>query len=324
MRGLAYLLPGLLLALTAWGQTPTAEPPDDGYAAIVNERVITVGDVREFTQAGDLQMRDEFAGEELKRRRQELFNNARDLLIEQALIVEEFKTLGGQIPDRVVDDRIKEFIYERFENDRAKFLAALAEDQITLDEWRTRVRERLIVTLLRRQEVTDRVKVTPAALLNAYEARAAEWTVPARVKLRLIVIRLPENADAALVEEQRQLAIRARGRILAGEPFADVAREVSQDSKAASGGDWGLRVPGDFSEPLRSAIEGQPVGEVGELVETPEALYLAYIEERQPARVRPLDEVRPELELALRQAEADRLYQRWIERLKRKFFVQVF
>ncbi len=324
MRRIAQLLAALLFASPLIGRGQPADPPDDGFAAIVNERVITVGDVREFAQAGELQMRDAFAGEELKRRRQELFNNARDLLIEQALIVEEFNALGGQIPDRVVDDRIKDFIVERFENDRAKFLAALAEDQITLDEWRARVRERIIVSLLRRQEVLDRVKIAPASLLAAYNARAEAWAVPARAKLRLIVLRLPENADAAAVEERRQLAIRARGRVVAGESFADIAREISQDGKAAAGGDWGLREPADFSEPLRSVIERLAPGEVSDPLETPEAFYLAVVEERQPARVRPLEEVRAELESELRQAEADRLYQRWIERLKRRFYVQLF
>lgn len=297
--------------------------PADGYAAIVNERVITVGDVLEFVQAGDLQMRDEFAGAELSRRRQEAFNNARDLLIEQALIVEEFKKLGGQIPDRIVDDRIKDFVFERFENDRSKFLAALAEEQITLDEWRTRVRERIIVSLLRRQEVNDRIKVTPSALLDAYTARLADWREPARIKVRLIVLRLPED-DANLLEEQRQLAIRARGRILAGEEFADVAREVSQDGKAAAGGDWGWREPTDFSAELRTALEALPAGEVSDLIETPGVLYLALVEERKAERVRTFDEVRPEIERSLRQAEAERLYTRWIDRLKRKYFVQLF
>ena len=301
----------------------TGALPADGFAAIVNERVITVGDVLEFVQADDLQMRDEFAGAELSRRRQEAFNNARDLLIEQALIVEEFKKLGGDIPNRVIDDRIKDFIFDRFENDRSKFLAALAEEQLTLDEWRDRVRERLIVSLLRRQEVTERIKVTPASLQEAYAARMDAWREPARLKLRLIVLRLPED-DAALQEEQRQLAVRARGRILAGEEFADVAREVSQDSKASAGGDWGWREPTDFSAELRTALDALPVGEVSDLIETPGVLYLALVEERQAARVRTLDEVRPQLEQELRQAEGERLYTRWIDRLKRKYFVQVF
>ncbi|MBW7908371.1 MAG: peptidyl-prolyl cis-trans isomerase [Kiritimatiellae bacterium] len=323
MRTFSIFAGALLMASVAFANTSTEELPADGYAAIVNARVITVGDVLEFVQAGDLQMRDEFAGTELARRRQEAYKNARDLLIEQALIVEDFKKLGGTIPDRVVDDRIKEFIFERFDNSRAKFLEALAEEQITLDEWRTRVRERLIVSILRRQEVTDRIKITPGALQKAYDGQLEKWKLPARIHVRLIALPLPESDDA-LKEEQRQIAIRARGRILTGEAFADVAREVSQDSKAAAGGDWGWRAPSDFSAELGSALEKLPTGEVSDIIETPAAIYLALVEGREAARQRTLDEVRPEIERSLRQAEAERLYSRWMERLKKKYFVQVF
>jgi peptidyl-prolyl cis-trans isomerase SurA len=313
----------LELAGAAGRAASTDSLPADGYAAIVNDRVITVGDVMEFIQAGDLQMRDEFAGAELTRRRQEAFKAALDLLIEQALIVEEFKKIGGSIPDRVVDDRINEFIFERFDNDRAKFLAALAEEQLTLDDWRRRVRERLIVSILRRQEVNDRVKITPAALRSAYESRGDAWRVPERVRLRLIVLRVPED-DPDEAERLRQLAIRARGRILAGEPFEDLAREISQDSKAPAGGDWGWREPSALAPELRTAVESLAPGQVSDVIETPGAIYLALVEAREAERRRSFDEVRAELERELRQAEAERLYRRWIERLRRKYFVQVF
>lgn len=323
MRKLLILSTALFLAGAAPSQATAAEVPADGYAAIVNDRVITVGDVLEFIQADALQMRDEFSGEELARRQMEAYEKARELLIENALIVEEFKALKGNLPDRIVDDRVKEFIFDQFQNDRARFLEALAADQITLDEWRTRVRERLIVSILRRQEVTDRIEVSPGALQAAYTEQLDKWKVPAQDKIHLIVLRLTDG-DADQNQAQRELAIRARGRILAGEDFAEVAREISQDSKADSGGDWGWRQPSDFSPELQKAIKSLKTGEISDIIETPGVIYLALVEGRQPARTRTLDEVRPELEAALRQAQGERLYTRWIERLKKKFFVQVY
>ncbi|MCS6771948.1 MAG: peptidylprolyl isomerase [Kiritimatiellae bacterium] len=300
----------------------TDDMPVDGFAAIVNERVITIGDVMDFLQSSDLQMRDDFAGMELQRR-SEAFTAARDLLIEQALIVEEFKKSGATLPDRIVDGRIRTLIAERFGNDRSRFLAALAQEQITLEEWRERVREGIIVSLMRRQEVIERAKVSPGLLRAAYEARADRWNVPERIRVRLITLRLPESGPAA-VDARRQLAVRARGRILAGESFADVAREISEDSKAAAGGDWGWRSASDFAGPLRAALEALKPGEVSDVIETPGAIHLALVEERQSARMRTFEEVRPELERELRQAEIDRIYRRWIERLRRKHVVQIF
>lgn len=323
MRRCPIFFAAFLMTAPVFAATNLGELPADGYAAIVNARVITVGDAVELAQANVLQMRDSFAGEELLRRSEEAYKNALDLLIEQALIVEEFKAMGGSIPDRAVDDKIKEFIFERFNNDRAKFLEALSEDQLTLDEWRTRVRERLIVNVLRNKEVFSNINIAPGALQKAYDATPDKWSVPARINVRLIV--LPRSAtDDAFNEEQRQLAIRARGRILAGERFADIAKEVSQDSKAADGGAWGWRSPADFSPELRTVLDALRPGEVSDIIETPDVLYLALVEERQPARIRPLAEVSAEIERGLRQAEAERLYTRWIKRLKEKYYVKEF
>lgn len=314
-----YSLALAWIAVSAAGASPVREAPVDGYAAIVNDRVITVGDVLELIQPTELQLRDAYDGAELEAKRDEAYATGRDLLIEQALILEEFKKQGGQIPDRLVNDRINEFVFERFQNDRARFLAALAEEQVTVDEWRDRIRERIIVSVLRRQEVFDKIKVAPGAIVERYEKNRDQYRQPARAKVSLIVLKKEAGAEA-----QREKAVLARGRILGGSDFADEARKISEDSKSGSGGDWGWLEPGALRAELKAAAEQLPVGQVSDLIDTPDAYYLMLVEDRQPAGLRPLEDVRPEIENELRKAETERLYKQWIERLKRKHFVQQF
>ena len=323
MRSRLLLLLGLLLntaILTTHAQSSTAQAVD-GYAAVVNERVITMGDVLDFIQPNILQLRDSYAGEELERRREEAYQAGLNLLIEQALIVEEFKKLGGNIPDRLVNDRINEVIFDQFGNDRARFLAALAEEQITLEEWRERIRERLIVSALRQQEVGDRIQVTPEALRLAYEKNRSRYEQPAQINLRMITL-LKERADTP--EDQRQQAVLLRGRILAGESFTKIAEEYSHDLKAVSGGHWGWLKPGDLRPELRDALAPLKVGELSEVLETPEAFYLAQVDEQREARVQVLEDVRPELEKEVRRSESTRLYEAWMDRLRRKYAVKTF
>lgn len=311
-----------LLAVTvacAASAAPVREAPVDGYAAIVNDRVITVGDVMELIQPTEIQLRDAYDGAELEAKRDEAYQTGRDLLIEQALILEEFEKQGGQIPERLVNDRINEFVFERFQNDRARFLAALAEEQVTLDEWRERIRERIIVSVLRRQEVFDKVKVPPGAIMERYEQKRDQFRQPARVKLSLIVLKKEGGEEA-----QREKAVLARGRILGGGDFAEEARRISEDSKSSSGGDWGWMEPASLRAELKAAAETAPIGQVSDVIETPDAFYLMYVEDRQKAALRPLDDVRAEIEDGLRKAESERLYRQWIERLKRKHYVQLF
>lgn len=324
MRGCRFFIGCLLLALAcpvARGLAADKAQAVDGYAAVVNDRVITMGDVMDYIQPSILQLRDAYAGEELERRREEAYQTGLNLLIEQALMVEEFKKQGGNIPDRLVNDRINEVIFDQFDNDRARFLAALAEEQITLEEWRERIRERIIVNALRQQEVTERVQVTPEALRLAYEKSRARYARPAQVKLSMITLRKDRSLDEAAA---RADAERLLEKLKAGESFADLALEFSHDPKATAGGDWGWLNPADLRVELRDAIRQLKAGELSGILETPEAFYLARVEEARPAYAPTLEDLRPELEKDVRRAESERLYQAWINRLKGKHAVKIF
>ena len=89
----------------------------------------------------------------------------------------------------------------------------------------------------------------------------ARGAAPARrggLPLRLIRVRDLSRAEAAL------------RRAAAGEDFAALARELSEDPSAAHGGDLGLVRAADLAEPLRSAAAALAPGAVSALLETPD------------------------------------------------------
>ena len=63
---------------------------------------------------------------------------------------------------------------------------------------------------------------------------------------------------------------------------------------------------------------------MSEVIDAPEACYLMQLEDRKPAHIRSLSEVRQEIEDILLRAERQRLQDQWIERLKKKTFVRYF
>ena len=60
------------------------------------------------------------------------------------------------------------------------------------------------------------------------------------------------------------------------------------------------------------------------MVATPEVCYLMLVEERKPAHVKPIGEVRDEIEKALLLEERSRLQQRYVDKLERKTFVRKY
>jgi hypothetical protein len=63
---------------------------------------------------------------------------------------------------------------------------------------------------------------------------------------------------------------------------------------------------------------------VSNVVDLPESCWLLLAEEKRVAHVRPLSEVRDEIERTLRMNEARRLDRKWIKRLREKAFVLFF
>ena len=85
-----------------------------------------------------------------------------------------------------------------------------------------------------------------------------EASSPSAGSAHLRLIRVKDRAQAEGVAR----------RAMAGEEFAALAREVSEDASAATGGDLGLVVLADLAEPLRTTAAGLSPGELSPVLET--------------------------------------------------------
>lgn len=308
-------------ALAAATVAPARTMPVDGYAAYVNNRVITVGEILAIIQPIRAQLAETYSGKELEEKMAEAYQEGLDALIERALILEEFNAMEGNIPDRAVDDQINVMINDRFKNDRAAFLQALAEDRMTMDDWREETKNRLIVNLMRRREVIDRVVITPRAVRDVYESRAAEYQLPEQIRLSMIVLHKGTTADDQAVKKKE--AARIREKLLAGGNFAELAKASSEGYKAAEGGDQGWMDPKTLRKELAAAVATLEPGRISDVIETDDDFYILKVEAKKNASIVPFDDVRSQIEAELRKAEEVRMYKAWIERLKRKFYVKI-
>jgi foldase protein PrsA len=85
----------------------------------------------------------------------------------------------------------------------------------------------------------------------------------------------------------------------AGEDFATLAGERSQDPQSgAAGGQLGCAPAGQYVEPFDDAVFTQPVGEVGDPVETEFGFHVILVTERGAPSA---EELRPQIEAALQQ-----------------------
>ncbi len=294
----------------------------DGVAAMVNERVITFGELRSALEPVERQLRQQLSGAELMNRLDEAYERVLQNAIERALMLEEFAKLGGEIPRQIIDEQVQVVLVEDFDGDRGMLLRALAQEGLSMEEWRRQLTEQVKIMSLRSEKVLPNVVVSPRQIRDAYEERYDEFYVEPGTHIRIITLNVIEETD---LDELRRRAAWIASEIQQPEDFAVLAQQYSEDRFGPNGGDRGWINPQRMLRAdLANAADELDPGEVSDWIETDTAWYLVFVEDRREGGLRSFEEVRDELALTVRRAEEERIYQAWIDRLRARHHVEVF
>ena len=121
------------------------------------------------------------------------------------------------------------------------------------------------------------------------------------------------------------LANEILAKIKEGATFQEMASIYSQDSQRNQGGDRGWIERSVLRKELADVAFALKPGQVSDVIETPDSLLLSCSSRQtRPAHVKPLNEVRDEIEMTLRTQVQKQLEQQWIAKLKRKTFIRLF
>jgi peptidyl-prolyl cis-trans isomerase D len=137
------------------------------------------------------------------------------------------------------------------------------------------------------------VTVNDEAIQTYYQEHAATYNLPEQRRARHILFRVtgedsPETRKFKQTEAEKVLA-----RIKAGEDFAKLARQFSEDGTKDKGGDLGLFARGQMVQPFEDSVFSLHKGEVSGLVETPFGFHIIKVEEIVPATTQTLAEASP-------------------------------
>ncbi len=114
----------------------------------------------------------------------------------------------------------------------------------------------------------------------------------------------------------------ARARILGGEPFADVAAEISADPvSAAQGGQLGKFRLEDLSEQFQEVVGDAVVGELSEPVLTPAGWYVFLVDERVAGHMYTYDELKEQLRQTVEGQKIEAALAEYVLELRARFFI---
>jgi peptidyl-prolyl cis-trans isomerase SurA len=301
----------------------------DGIAAIVEDRIITVDDIRRditpliATLQQSARNEKEF-NEKLEALQDDIIQNR----IDKVLIVKEFnKPKDGdeknkrQVPASAIDNEIAEIQISQFDGDRSKFLAYLRSRGMTLREYRKEQEEDLIYNYMIQHQRKSQSFVSPVKVETYYKENKDRFYQEDSALLRVIQFTRTNGETDAQLEGKAQTVL---AKFHSGDSFAELARQFSQDTRRNKGGDWGWTKRSDMRKEFSEVLFKLKKGEVSSPIFTPEGCFLLYAEDRKFAGIQTLEEVRDDVERILAQ-QMTRLSQgRWIERLRRNGYIKMF
>ena len=159
-------------------------------------------------------------------------------------------------------------------------------------------------------KLADKVPVTQAELQQYYNQHQDAYRIPETVTVRHILIKTPTpgpdgKVDQAGVDAARKKAEDIDKQLKSGASFAELAKKNSDDPGSAQNG--GLLPPltkGRTVPEFEQAAFTTPVGQTTDIIRTSYGFHIIHVESKQQARLKPLDEVKPEIEAVLKGQKA--------------------
>lgn len=253
----------LSLLLAGLGPVAVAQPrasaprTADYIVAIVNQELVT---------AGELQSRLNQVREDARRNGarlpadDEVRRQVLEALIDERVQITNARESGQRLDEAEVERAVANVAAQN-QLTPTQLRDRLKREGIDYARFRKNVRDQLLMERTREREVQSRIRVTDGEIETWLEKQRAAAGAATEYNIAQVLVTVPEGSSESVVAERRARAEAALARIRGGEAFDAVAREISEDTNRAKGGEIGLRqanrLPDVFVEAVRPLKAGE-------------------------------------------------------------------
>jgi len=155
---------------------------------------------------------------------------------------------------------------------------------------------------------TEEKPAVPDVELEAYyRQNLNRYSSPEQRSARHILFKTSEEDSEDVLSGKYQQAEQVLELARSGEDFAELARQYSEGPTGPKGGDLGSFTRGRMVKPFDDAIFSLSEGEISDVVETQFGFHIIKLEKIEPARIKPLDEVKDSIAAILQKQNSRNL-----------------
>ena len=288
------LLAGLIAAAVAC----SSKQVGSDVAASVDGRNIYLAELEKYYQNQTSGSEQQPTGEQATSLRLSILRE----LIDNQILMRRAEKLGLLATDEEVSRKLNDL---KSPYSKQEFEARLKEKKISEDDFKRDLRRSLTVDKVLNKEISSKINVSDQDIANYYNAHKSEFNLiePQYHLAQIFVTTAPgpqvhnlKNDKARNPDEARKKIEAIEGRLKAGEDFAMLAQNYSEDPNTAqSGGDLGF-IPESGLEKVNVQIRGMisslKAGQISPILPAPDGFRILKLISKEPSGQRELSDPR--------------------------------
>jgi peptidyl-prolyl cis-trans isomerase SurA len=278
MNRIVFCLCFLVSALGAWSglhaQALMPAQPLDRIVAVADDDVILQSELDAAVANVLSQYR---ANPQQLPPRDVLERQVLESLIMLRLQVARAKDTGIRVSDADIDQAVQR-VAEHNKITVDQLRGSLASEHMSFEDFRNHLRDQILVQRLQQRVVQGQSNVSDSEidiLLASNSLKSGE------VRLRHILIGLPNGADASQIAAARAKADEVKAKIDGGMDFTTAAIQYSSAQDALQGGDLGWRRYDEVPEAFANLVEGMKPGDVSQPLRGPSGFHIVKLVDKR-------------------------------------------
>jgi parvulin-like peptidyl-prolyl isomerase len=322
--GAAPIAPGSPIAAAGAAASPTApaplpELPAEKLPAVVakvNGQAINKDELVKVAKQASEQVSRQTGTPPT--RSADFYRKVLDNLVSRTLLLQEAKTQGVVVTDDEAKAQVAE-LRAKFP-DQAAFAKVLQENGMTEADLLREAKDAFAVQKFIDSRVLADLKVTDDEAKAFYDKNQDQMKRPERVHLRHILVRADKDAKPEDKAKAKAKADALLVKAKAGEDFAKLATENSDDPGSAKrGGDLSWVSHGQTVEPFeKAAFALAKPNDLSPVVESQFGYHIIQLLEHQPAGLAPFADVKDQIGAFLKRQQSQEKVQAYLENLRAK------
>jgi parvulin-like peptidyl-prolyl isomerase len=283
----------------------------DRVVATVNSEVITWSELRKTIQIENKDLLSGLSPVEKEQKINEIERSYLNSMIDIKLQLQEAVRLRIMVSSAETQNAVRD-IKKKYNLTDEGLLEHLRADNLSLEEYKIRLSEQILVSKIVQYKFMDSILVSDEEIQEYLENNQERFREDEKIKIRQILF---------VNENGQQKAQEVMKRIQEGEDFAKLAKEFSDDSSRAFGGDLGYVSRGSVMKEIEDVAFSLKVGEISEPFLSSKGIHIIKIDDRLEGGIS--EQASEKIKALLFEKAYQSKYEDWLKELRENAYIEI-